>query len=428
MTDQVLLNGSRAPAPVQGGALPEERDPIIVFALRWWWLLLLGVCLGVAGAVGYSRYGPVPYASTALVQVQAQPGDDPTANAAQERSAAANYAAEAASSRVFTLVSQALAGKLAVTPSQLQRMSQSGALSIKQARGANFVTITVSDRDPERAKLLADTFASVFVADVNARAKQQFDERQQQLQQQIDFTRDRLATAALFQRKQDLEKEIRDQRGSLLTLQINYQQLLQSPDPASPGGEDTSPRASARQALSQQIREIQANISDLEAELASVQQAIGKLPPDASDPSLSAALATAYAMQLSALTEQYVSRQTAAITADPPLVRYGDASPPLPTQGIKKLLVFGLAAGGGLAVALGYGIDLLRRRRLGPAPVTSSDPVRVHDSQVLRPLGQGFQHPPTLNGHDQAPTEVPAAPGTAPATRQRAEAQGEQGR
>jgi uncharacterized protein involved in exopolysaccharide biosynthesis len=347
-------------------------DPLMAFARRWWWLLCIGVILGGIGAVVYHRMGPLPYQSTALVQILSPTGSNPTADASLTRSAASNFAAEASSSRIYGLVSEELKGTLDLSVSDLERMERNGTLNVRARVGSNFITIDVTDPDPERAQLIANTLAQVFVDDVTFRSDQIYLARQAQLDEQIQFTRQQLATAALRQREIDLKAQLRNQETALLTLQVNYQQELarQSEADANTSGTITPTQLAAQaeirskllEIIGRQVTDVEANIAALTEDIAEVQAELATLPQE-TDNSLSAAFATAYSLQLTALTQRYVTDQIQAFTASPPVVRYGDASPPIVTTGIKKLGMFGVAGGAIVAAALGFAFDYLRRWR-----------------------------------------------------------------
>lgn len=357
---------------------PDGRDPFLDFALRWWWLLLIGLAVGVAAVFAYRAYGPVSYTTTALVQVPAQTLNNPNANAGQARDAASNFAAEAKSAYMFDLVSRALAGKLALSSDELLAMSREGTIDIRRLRDANFISITVTDPDPDRARLLADTIAGTFVGDVNARAKVQVEARKKQLEEQIDSTRRRLLTAQLYQRREDLARELRAQRGALLQIQASYQQELQRQaeqerlaslpqQPGQPPPPATSPQLAATRdqwlrVIGDQTKQIEENINGLLAELAAVNDEIARLPQD-TDPTISSAFAVAYSTQLQGLTRDYAQLQLDEQTATAPLVRYGKASTPLATFSLKKMGLMGIVGGLGLGAGVAFLIDLLRNRR-----------------------------------------------------------------
>lgn len=363
----------------------QERDPLMEFAKRWWWLLAVGAIIGISVAVIYSRIGPIPYQSTALLQVVTPAGSTTTQNAEQARSASTNFAAEVGSPRIYALTSEALAGTLDISASELEAMERSGSLETSPMRSSNFIRIVVTDEDPERAQTIANTIARVFVDDITVRSKAGFEARQEQVQAQIQFTREQLATSALRQRELDLEEEIRSQQSALLSVQTNYNQELGRQAESDAIGDRSSfseseliqqaeVRTQLLRAISQQVNGIEANIEELNELLASVQAELATLPPD-TDGSLSAAYTEAYSLQLSTLTEQYVTDQVNALTAGAPVLLYGDASTPFETQGIKKLGVFGFIGGMAVAGGLGVAFELLKKWRAARALRTAS-----HDS------------------------------------------------
>jgi len=350
-----------------------DQDPMLRFAKRWWWLLSIGAVIGIAAAIIYLRVGPIPYQSTALLQVVPPSGATTAAQAEQARSASANFAAEVASPRMYALVSEALAGTLDISPDELEAMERNKKIDVTPQRTSNFIRIVVTDSDKDRAQLIANTFAQVFVDDIALRAQSIFDLRQAQVEEQIQFTREQLATSALRQREIDLESEIRKEQANLLNLQSSYQQELGRQaeadalgDRASFTGGETQQLEEVRlqllRAISQQISASEANIAALNSDLDEVRAELETLPPDV-DGSLSAAFTSAYSLQLSTLTERYVADEIASLTQSTPVLRYGNASTPFATQGIKKLGLFGLMGGVAAASAIAFAIDLFRKWR-----------------------------------------------------------------
>ena len=361
----------------------QQRDPLVEFAMRWWWLLAIGVILGIIGAIAYSRVGPTTYSSTALIQVPAQTGGtDPTANAERARSATLNYAAEGSSTRMYQLVGEELSRQSNVSAVELLEMENAGTLSVGAQRNANFIAVTVINEDPELAKLIADTFSTVFVADVNQRAEAQSQARRDELQRQIDFTRQQLAAAQLFNRRDTLEQDIRNYRNTLLSLQTSYQNSLAQ---RVGDGEASEAQEKFDQAISAQIQDIEQTIDIITGDLDSVNTEIANLPAD-TDPLVSSAYAVAYTTQLTALTGQYVQEQLATLTSSPAMIQYGDASNPLSTASLKKSLFLGVALGGALAAGLGFGIDLLRSRRTSRRQRTTTVPAENNVNEVLEAI------------------------------------------
>ena len=393
---------TEAAAPEPGedavAASPPGQDPYIAFALRWWWLLLLGAILGSVAAFGYTQYGPIPFESIAQVQVPAQTTSDPTANSSQARSAATNYAAEATSPQMFSLVSKELEGTLNVSSSELQLMSQDGRLDIRLVKNTNLISITVTDPDPNRARIIANAFAIAFVRDVNSRAATQLDTRGLQLQEQIKMTESRLVVAQLRQREQALQDDLVAQRGLLLQLQLGYQQELQRQAEAdrlaAVAGQPVSPQVTETRnewlrLIRDQIAAMQTTINNLTAQVVDVQNAL-KTVPGGTDPSVLAAFTTAYSEQLQSLTREFAQVQLSGPGAREPIIRYGVASDPLPASGQKKMLMMGFAAGVGLAIGLGFLFDLLRQRRTGEQVASQSS------ESITAPKAEPNPEPPVV--------------------------------
>lgn len=409
---QTELPGTAIPPGLESGEIEESsgRDPMLGFVKRWWWLLAIGVIAGVGVALAYRDYGPVKYTTTALVQIPSPNAADPSANARAVRDAAANYAAQAASPRTFALVGQALSGQPGLDTQSLLNMSRNKALIIKQTTGSNFVSISVTDTNPAHAKLIADTFAKVFVDDVNTQSQAQSKGRMQGLQQQIDFARQQLAAGNLYQSQQDLQGKIRDQRTILLQLQSEYQRDLQSQAIASeaqskngtaaaPTADQAALATSLQNAVNQQIKEVLANLDQLNQQIQDVQGQIAKLP-SGTDPALVAAYASAYSTELTNLTNQYVGAQVDALTASPTLIQAGQAPQPFMSTHLKKLLTFGVGAGVAVAAAFAFLLDLLlKRRRARRSPVRQQVPVNLEELlKSVDRLGRRSAPTPAVDG------------------------------
>ncbi len=387
----------------------EGKDPYVDFATRWWWLLLIGAIIGGLAAFAYLRYGPVPYKSSVYIQVQ-QTGTTLTSNVGQSQEAAQNFAAELSAPYILEQVSKDLQAKhIPVSQAQLQVYLQNGKIDVSAVRNSSLIRITVSDPDPARAKTIASSFGTVAVRVVNDRAKQNLDARMQQLQDQINFTRDKLVSAQLQRKEQDLQQQIADAQGRLLQLQMSYQEELQRQreadrnNPSSAQADTTLQqlRSQWQQTLIQQITNIQKNIDNMNSELSKVQAQIQQLPTN-TDPTVSAALADAYSQQLQSLTNQYAQMQLDAHNAVSPLVQYGGASVPIVAASKKKMLLMGVAGGVIVMAGLAFLIDSIRRRRRRKLEVGEED---EDLDRILRALERAGVPREALDGNPKVKAE-----------------------
>ena len=73
--------------------------PYVAFAQAWWWLVLIGLIVGVGASAAYLRFGPIPHRSLAYILVPSQenPGSDSLGSPALLERAAGNFAVQAGS-------------------------------------------------------------------------------------------------------------------------------------------------------------------------------------------------------------------------------------------------------------------------------------------------------------------------------------------
>lgn len=250
-------------------------NPYQDFALRWWWLIAIGLVVGLAAAVAYARYGPVPYTSTAYLQVVPPPD---ASSKTDVDALVTNTATQAKSPYAYALVSGALSGKVNLTATDLATMVTKGQINIEPISGSSFISIAVTDTNPADAQLIAQTYVSAFAKDVDSRNQQTLTQRAKDLAQQIDETKQNLATAQLQQREQDLSKQLRDQRGQLLQIQTNYLQMLQSQLIANRLAPDGSGQVTADSAGAQKAAQLQDQMrASMEATVKQLQQQVDAL-------------------------------------------------------------------------------------------------------------------------------------------------------
>lgn len=377
------------------GPSPKLDNPYLRFALRWWWLILLTTALGALLAVGYLKLGFAPYESTAVILVphQADVADNTLGNPNQARSAAGNFAAQAASPQLAEQVSRALPVRYKATPVELLLMVQQRKVEIRAPTGSNLITVKVVDSDPNFARTLADTYAAVFVDDVNRSTTLAIERRKRELETRIAAARDELVTAQRYQLAQNLNTQLQNLRQRLLELQATYQTELQRQIQLSQLGTGANPQLAAASAnvqtkwlqlMAEQQRQLEAELASVTEQLNAVQKAIAAQPGSV-DPTVAAALTTAYEQQLLKLSQDYADLQLNAGAGTLPLSKYGTASEPIPAVGLRLVLLVGVGTGFAAGVAIAYSLDIARRyglinvkfNGLGRVPAAAWGTVRV---------------------------------------------------
>ena len=283
-----------------------QENPYLGLLLRWWWVIALCTLLGLLVGLLYNRFGPVPYQSTALVAVNSDNtllNTRQTTPGRQQGIAAETFAAQMASPPVAELVSKELAGRYDLSPGDLLSGLQNKKIDIRAIKNSNLISVTATDPDPQLAFALADAYAGAFVGAVNQAAGQAVASRRQELESQIEYSRQQLTTTQLKQREQDLNTQLQTARGQLLQLQLQYQTELQrqieaeraqslaeqrtrgGPQALSPEALDRinaveasqdRARSGALGAISAQVSDAQGQIGDLSAQLAEVRAALSQ--------------------------------------------------------------------------------------------------------------------------------------------------------
>jgi capsular polysaccharide biosynthesis protein len=212
----------RPPRKGQGGG-----NPYLQFALRWWKLMVPVLIIGLIASAGYAKVAPKSYESTTLIMIPMPAGSGDTyGSASVTRSAAQNYAAQAASPYVLEMASDALQEKYRISPRQLAQMQQSKDIQILSVPGGNLMRIVVSDRDPVKAQTISGTIAQVFVDYVNGRAGSGAEDRAKLIDQRIAQVTQNLVTAELYEREAALVRSLQNDRSTYLQVQANYRRDL----------------------------------------------------------------------------------------------------------------------------------------------------------------------------------------------------------
>jgi len=297
--------GPRRPQKSSGGS-----EKYIQMARRWWWASAAVLVVGLIASGAYMKWGPAPYTSTASVIVPVsgpQTGDSRGSSPDNTARAATNYTGQANAPYLLQLASNDLQQRFNISQRQLQEMQANQQITIGQVRNSNMINFTVIDNNPALAKALTDALANTFINDVNSKNDEDLKTRRETLGEQIETARQRLASAAVTKRQEDLSSTLRTERQQYLQLQLQYQQELQrqvsderatigtsgdSPVPATQvarleqlASEANSIRGQSEQSMREEQDAVAETVNNLKSQLASVrgesQNLAAELGPDA---------------------------------------------------------------------------------------------------------------------------------------------------
>ncbi|MCC6176368.1 MAG: hypothetical protein IT305_13765 [Chloroflexi bacterium] len=187
---------ARDSQPATSVALSGPTVTPLEFLWRWWWLFLFGMLLGAGGAYEYLQFAPTWYQSTALVMVNTQQPDPEgglwlTSNPGRLQSATQLLVNQATSPPVYASVSAALPD-LGISPSDVADLVVNKRVDVHQQDLSNFISVSVTDRDPERAARLTDGYARGLVDNVNVQMRQVAERRRAELTRQIELTQQQI--------------------------------------------------------------------------------------------------------------------------------------------------------------------------------------------------------------------------------------------
>jgi hypothetical protein len=191
-TTEARLGAPRRLRPATGTGVS-----LLPFLLRWSWVILIAMAIGVAGAYGYLQSGRLPYQSTALLMLR--PNYDyagealVTSNPARIASSAMALAGQADAPSVYEAASRALHGQLDISGDEIGQLVLAGRITITPVRSSSFIEVKASDPDPERAWLLADGYTRGLLADLTTQTQLVAAQQQHELQIRMGILQRQLA-------------------------------------------------------------------------------------------------------------------------------------------------------------------------------------------------------------------------------------------
>jgi hypothetical protein len=164
--------------------------------------MLFGVLIGTGASFAYVLRAPASYQSASLLMVTSQQADGRseswlTTNPSRLRAATEILLDQAASPPVYEAVSLVVRPQAEIEPEELEGLVKTGVIDIHQSGKSSFISIAVTDADPERAQLLADGYARGLINYVNDQVKTATDRRRVELARQIELTQMRMRSLPL---------------------------------------------------------------------------------------------------------------------------------------------------------------------------------------------------------------------------------------
>ena len=178
----------------------EERSTSELFSqyatllLQWSWLLILLALIAGGTAYYITNRSTRIYQASTLVMVNAAPGSqtDPYLASAYGSYAGTTYAKVMTTEPVLNSVAQQLG---------YPNFPHTASVQVSPITSTSLMTVTVTDTDPERAALIANTLVSVFAAQLQADqasrytdSKQSLTDQMATLQQNIQDTTDQITS------------------------------------------------------------------------------------------------------------------------------------------------------------------------------------------------------------------------------------------
>ncbi|NCF65091.1 MAG: polysaccharide biosynthesis tyrosine autokinase [Chloroflexi bacterium] len=206
-----------------------ELRLLITLFRRWFWLLLMGAVLGGGAYYLYSIRQPSMYeASTKVMVIQPRESLSSDLTNLTDRELAETY-------RNLLVVQPVLEA----TSARVGFRVSGGQISSKLIEGTLFMIITVRDRDPERAALIANSLVDSLIEQNDALQADRYEASEESLKVQIMEVEEQLAAlraaegqvtqlseADLVERKQELESSILELNGQVVELEEEIAGLM----------------------------------------------------------------------------------------------------------------------------------------------------------------------------------------------------------
>lgn len=141
---------------------------------RWYWVLILGVVLGVLGGYGLSRYQtPIYQASTKVLIMQSPEDRIQSLFAPSDQQLAETFTELLVTRPVLNATSESLGYRVS-----------GGQVRVQRVRDAQLIQVTVQDEDPQRTADIANMLVKVFLEQNEALQSTRFTSSEESLQAQ----------------------------------------------------------------------------------------------------------------------------------------------------------------------------------------------------------------------------------------------------
>jgi capsular exopolysaccharide synthesis family protein len=205
-------------------AAPSTLTDYLGVVRRRWWVALLAIAVSIGAALLVSRLEKPKYSATAEVRLAAQPLATIISGQHLTSAEAARYAATQAQQADTPPIAKAAlrrAGESGLTPEQLLQRS-----NIQASATSDFLTFSVTDRNPDVAKKLATAYATAYAKSANSQVIHQINSERTRFQREAAAVNAKLAKTKGY--SPSLQAQYRQLLGTLQQLQLAHDGQAQS--------------------------------------------------------------------------------------------------------------------------------------------------------------------------------------------------------